>query len=271
MKDLGIYTKMDINEYHSSEGLSSSGVSLILDCPARYHAEYMEDRDREESEKFEIGQSLHTYVLEQDDFHNRYYMMETEVDLRTKTGKETMEAEKLKAAGRKIIRKKDADFLLEMGKSVLKHPFWNKLVERNIEHSIWWEGGIFNTLLKARPDVYDDKIIVDIKTTDSIKMFKKSTYNYGYHRQAAMQIDALKSADNIERLHVFFVVEKRYPYLTSCFSLCEQSIQKGREEYLDAAITYRDCMNSGKWPGYEEKVQQISIPDWALIEKEEMI
>ena len=29
----GIYNNLDIDEYHTSPGISSTGISLILDCP----------------------------------------------------------------------------------------------------------------------------------------------------------------------------------------------------------------------------------------------
>jgi PDDEXK-like uncharacterized protein DUF3799 len=124
------------------------------------------------------------------------------------------------------------------------------------------------TRLRARPDIYNDKIIVDLKTTDSIANFSKSIHNYGYHRQAAMQLDALMILDGKERTFAFFVVEKKAPYLTACFVLDDAAIEQGRREYYDAALTYHDCIKTGIWPGYEEKFQMISLPKYATKEEE---
>jgi hypothetical protein len=160
-----------------------------------------------------------------------------------------------------------------MAESVKAHPIWKELQGGLVEQSIYWEGGVFNTELKARPDIFNDRIVIDLKSTDSIKLFANSVYNYGYHRQLAMQIDGLKSVDGKERLAAYFVVEKKAPYLTGCFTLDPVSLGQGRREYLDAAITYTECKSSGMWPDYQtqndNKFKLISIPKWAIKSEED--
>jgi hypothetical protein len=272
MREPGIYSDVDIDEYHAEEGLSSTGVSLILDCPKRYWAEYLAGGKKSpEDQKFSLGRALHMAVLEPEKFEAAFLVMKEDVDLRTKAGKEVWEKAQAYANGRTILRAHDGETVVNMANAVKNHSFWQKMPDRLVEQSVYWDRGIFNTRLKARPDAYNDKIIVDLKTTDSIPAFQKSVYSYGYHRQAAMQIDGLEAIDGQRRYHVFFVVEKKFPFFTGVFSLCDTSLNKGRDEYLEAAITYRDCMVHNEWPGYEEKVQQISLPNWAMKTEEEII
>lgn len=264
MRAQGIYKNVDINQYHKEEGISSSGISLILDCPKRYWHEYLSGEPKEERGKhFELGQALHMLVLEPDTFNENFYFANEEVDLRTKAGKELHARHEEEAAGRTVIRSKDALEIQRMAKSVKSHAIWEKFKgDTHVENSVYWDSGIYNTRLRTRPDLYTDDIIIDLKTTDSIKTFERSIFQYGYHRQAAMQIDGLKAIDGKNRVFGLFVVEKKAPYLTACFTLDDASIEKGREEYLEGAATYSECVKYDKWCGYEEKFTLIKLPEY---------
>ena len=264
----GIYDNIDIDEYHSSAGISSSGISLILDCPARYYYEYyIKDHtstSKQQNEKYKIGRAVHMLVLEPEKFHSTFFCMNSHVNLTTKIGKEIYAQAELEANGRDIIRFFEWQEIKNMADAVKKHPIWKNLKDGKVEQSIFWKGGTFDTLLKSRPDFFNDKIIIDLKTTDSIKTFSNSIYSYGYHRQAAMQIDALKQSDGKERFFAFFVVEKKEPYLTACYTLDKESLIIGEKEYLDAAALYTECLMYNEWPGYANDFQLISIPKWAV-------
>ena len=275
MRTPGIYADIDIDVYHQEEGISSSGISLILDCPKRYWHQYVAPKPpinptdaQKQKDKFKLGRAVHAYVLEPHKFVSSYYLMEESVNLVTKLGKAVYEDAMVQAAGREILRKGDWEDIVAMGDAVREHSLWSRMGKPHVEHSLYWDLKKFAvdgaTRLRARPDIFNDMIIVDLKTTDSIANFSKSIHSYGYHRQAAMQIDALKTIDGKDRTFAFFVVEKKAPYLTSCFVLDEASIEQGRREYYDGAILYHDCMESGIWPGYEEKFQTISLPKFAI-------
>lgn len=276
----GIYNNLDIDEYHNSEGISSTGISLLLDCPKRYHYEYhgkpevLDPKEQQEARnKYKMGRALHMLVLEPEKFDATFYCMAEKVNLTTKIGKELWAKAELEANGREILRAGSWEDIKAMAESVKSHSIWKEFKDGLVEQSIYWEGGVFNTELKARPDIFNDRLIIDVKTTDSIKLFANSIYNYGYHRQAAMQIDGLKTVDGKKRLFAYFVVEKKAPYLTGCFTLDEVSLDQGRREYLDAAITYTECKHSDIWPDYQDqndnKFRLISIPKWAIKSEED--
>ena len=156
----------------------------------------------------------------------------------------------------------------EMAAAISSHAVWNILKGGKVEHSIYWKDGSYNTLLKARPDRFTDDLIVDIKTTESIKAFPRVLYSYGYHRQAAMQMDALFKTDNKKRYFAFFVVEKKPPYLTACYTLDNKSIDLGREEYIYGAELYSQCLSENSWPGYDEQFKLIKLPNYLKTNEE---
>jgi hypothetical protein len=273
MRKPGIYANIDIDEYHSEEGISSSGVSLILDCPKRYWYEYInKDEDKESTksskkDKFLLGSAFHTMVLEEEKFNDKYFWMKEPVNLTTKIGKELYAKAQEEANGREIIRYDDFVLLNNMAKSAKANSELKKLKNGLVEQSIYWDG-VLNTRLRARPDIYNNRIIIDLKTTDSIPGFASSIYQYGYHRQAAMQIDGLEHFDGIKRHFAFFVIEKKPPYLTACFILDEESLAQGHREYKDAAIIYQTCILENDWPDYGQEFQSISLPRWAIKREE---
>jgi hypothetical protein len=268
MRKPGIYADIDIDEYHQEEGISSTGVSLILDCPARYRHEYTnKDVPAKDNKAYTIGRAVHMAALEPDKFDQTFYFMQDAVDLRTTVGRKAYADAKTAAGTRQVIRSDEMQEILDISQAIKNHPVWAKIGAGKAEQSIYWDCPLFGTRLRSRPDFFNDRIVIDIKTTESIKNFPRSIMNYGYHRQAAMQIDGLKSIDGVERLFAYFVVEKRAPYLTACYTLDEMFLNQGRREYQDATLIYNECMQTGQWPGYETQFQLISLPAWAL-EKE---
>lgn len=273
MREQGIYANIDIDEYHAEAGISSSGITLILDCPKRYWHEYLVKQEidvreaKKQRDKYKLGRAAHMLILEPVKFNNTFYVMSEDVNLTTKIGKEAYAAAELEAKGRDIIRTGDWKEIEAMAASVGSHVVWNAIKGGKVEHSIYWNGGVCKTALRARPDVFTDELIIDIKTTESINAFAKSIAQYGYHRQAAMQVDGLKAIDGKERYFAYFVIEKKAPYLTACFALDDISLEQGRREYLDGAALYSDCLKNNNWPGYEDKFQVISLPKWAMKEE----
>lgn len=271
----GIYDNLDINEYHKDQSISATGIKLILDCPKRYfyefHQKHLELDEKElakQKEKYKLGRALHMLVLEPKKFDNTFYCMTESVNLATKIGKEIYAQAEAAANGRDILRTGEWEDIKKMAEVVKKHFVWEIMKNGKVEQSIFWRGGIFSTPLRARPDIFNDEYIIDIKTTESIKTLMKpgSIYEYGYHIQAAMQIDALRQLDGKTRKFGLFIVEKKPPFLTKCISFEERFIDSGRKEYLEGAHKYSECIVDEAWPGYNEKFEYVDLPGFKLIE-----
>jgi len=267
MREAGIYANVDIDIYHSEEGISSTGISLILDCPKRFAYEKFEKPKSKvsEAEHFKLGRALHMLVLEPNKFDNCFYQMTEKVKLNTNKGKEVYAQAEIEAEGRQILRSGEIEDIYGMADAMKEHKLWQHIKDGRIEESMYWEGGgMYATRLRARPDVFTNEVIVDLKTCRSINEFKRSIYSRGYHRQAAMQIDGLYSIDRFKRHFAFFVVESTAPYLTACFTLDEDSIEQGRKEYKQGADIYTECLKLNNWPGYDTNFQLASIPKWSM-------
>ena len=67
---------------------------------------------------------------------------------------------------------------------------------------------------------------------------------------------------------VFLAVEKMPPYAVTAIQLDMASLGKGREEYRRLLNKYKECQETNSWPAYSNKLEIITIPEWALREQE---
>ena len=92
-------------------------------------------------------------------------------------------------------------------------------------------------------------IIVDIKSCldSSAKEFKRSVYNYGYSISAAYYCDFLKREN-----YIFAAVEKEAPFQVSLYSLNDDMIQYGREQYRTGLDLLKWSQDNSYWCDYNE-------------------
>lgn len=60
----------------------------------------------------------------------------------------------------------------------------------------------------------------------------------------------------------FIAVEKKPPYAVGVYVLDSEGVEIGRAQYQHDLRVYAECVRSGEWPGYGDKIQTISIPGW---------
>lgn len=115
-------------------------------------------------------------------------------------------------------------------------------------------------------------ILVDYKTTSdaSDDGIRSSVARYGYHQQAAWYcagVRALGLSDDPAFLFIF--QEKEPPYLARVVELDRPAMEYGEQRNRRALEIYRECVESGRWPGYSDKeITLISLPEWAYKESE---
>jgi exodeoxyribonuclease VIII len=214
--------------------------------------------DTTDTQAMALGRAVHMLALEPQNFNQTFVVQTESYDRRTKVGKEAYELFLKEACGRSVLRLEDFQQISNMADAISTHPIWSRFKGGSVEHSIYWDHQD-SIRLRSRPDYFTDDIIIDLKTTSYLKGFDKSVFRYGYHRQAAMQLDGLAAVDGRQRKFVLFTIEKEAPYLTSVFALDEASIEEGRRDYHKAAELYAQCLEFDIWPGYSESVQTIAF------------
>lgn len=261
----GIY-EISNEEYHSSIGISNSGISEFIRSPYHYWYKYLSNDYQEKSTpNYEFGKAFHKFVLENDLFWNEY-VIAPNINKNTKEYKEFWE----KNSSKKVIGSDDLEVLKRMHDSLMSHLDAAKLIRHaKPEKSLYWYDNEQNVLCKARPDLLFDAILADLKTTvcANEKPYSRSIYEYGYHRQAALGLDGYSAITGKEvKIFIHIAIEKTPPYAVAVYQLDEESIAQGRVEYQSILSAYRNCLLTNEWPSYgQNKIQTISIPRYAFI------
>lgn len=263
---------ISIDEYHGAPAISRSALMEFRRSPKHFWYKYINPDYSPmatveiitKRNAMEFGNAVHTHILEPDSVPQRYVMWDGP-SRATKAGKEAFAQTKSVAANRQIIDYDTVTVLLEMRASVLEHPEAMALIEGGkIEQSIFWEDQYTGLTLKARPDVWHDDFIVDLKSVadGSFDSFQRSIYSYGYHIQCAMQHEAVYAATGKNlRNFLFVAIEKEPPYAIGIYQLDDAALEQGLDELRSLTEHLKQCLDTDYWPAYSTNL--VSLPAWA--------
>lgn len=224
------------------------------------------------SDEMDVGSALHISILEPARFDKEFYIA-PEYDGRTKEGKEIAVACQEIAAGRTIIRKKagdgvDADDVAGMAQGVRRFRAASRILDLpgQCEVSALWKDPVTGILCKARFDKLISKspIILEIKTCRDASAwhFGKQVAETGYAAQAAYYRWAHKEITGQNAHHVFLAIENKGPWAAALYTLSDATLQSGTLQFRDWLDGYAECLKTGNWPGYPDKVQELAAPEW---------
>ena len=280
---------MPIEVYHSHEGLSNSGLKMLLDCPARYYYKYLSgEYEYQEKPHFKIGKAAHCYILEGANeftkkyWHNPYAKLVKEDIINillTKNFKET-ELKKMKVVELKElllevmgIEPKEIELtdselnqVISLAKAIRENPLAKGAFSQKgkSEVSLFWQDEETGIWLKCRPDWLPDNHvnIPDYKTCQSVnpKTFYYDFIKYGYHVQSAMYQEGIRAVFGDEVESFFFVAQEKEPPYISQVYLCDSSITLyGLKAMRNGIEKYIECKEKGVWETYSDRVIQMSI------------
>lgn len=257
----GIYTSDQLSneDYHRADGISKSGLDLILRSPAHYRFA----EKREASRAMEIGTALHCAILEPERFASEYMLLRNVTDRRASEYKEAVKV----WGSERVLTGTEADKVVGMQESVRTNPHLAYLdAAGRCELSVFATDPETGVLVKCRFDkMLDNGIAVDLKKTQDIRDFAKSVANYGYHMQAAFYADVWKWATGEDLVgFIFAAVEESMPHASAPFTLDEEALDIGRMMYRKALNQYADCMAADEWPGIACEPQTIQLPSWYI-------
>lgn len=263
----GVY-QLTNEEYHNGPGISKSGLDLINKCPAMYLDRYMKGNQPAPTPAMELGTAIHTAILEPKRFAKEYISRPPGIDGRTKAGKIALAEFMAEAEGKIVLPKEELVKICQIADAVNSHPIARSILGEigYVEQSLYAE--IDGVMAKARPDYLLGDYVVDLKTAvdASREAFSRACWNYRYHVQAALYTDVAEILDGAEREFIFIVVEKTEPYPVAVYYADIEMVSMGREQYRLDLETYRQCLSTNTWPGYNEgRITSINLPKWAKI------
>lgn len=260
----GIYN-ISNEEYHAANGISRSQLMLFDKSPYHFWYECISGlaTKREATPAMIIGAAFHTLLLEPDLF-DKEYIITPNIDRRTTKGKEEYADFLMKSQGKIIISHDHFLKAHKMADLVRQHEIVDTLLNESVfEQSIFWTDKETGIQFKVRPDIWSQKMVVDVKTSQDAGeySFTRSSLKYGYYLQAGMIYEACQNIGKKFDMFVHLVVEKEEPHVPSVFVMHEESLQFGIDQFQLYKQKLKACLDSNKWPGYP--VQELTVPKYA--------
>ena len=267
-----VYTDLSSEEYHAhKESISRSALMDFDRSPYTYWAKHLNpDRPKKDATPAMIfGSAFHSLMLEPEKFDLEYIMKPMPM--------------LLKDVGREVydLYKKTIEYAENCGKQVLSHDEWHNLMamkdviekhsqamhliqDARIENSFFWRDSFSGLLLKCRPDILHDNMIVDLKTTSdaSPRAFQKEMVKFGYHVQFAMIRDAVEKLEG-KRIDscIEIVIETKYPYNIAIYMIDICAINEGEIKYKNLCMDLKHARETEIYQDYG--IQVIGLPAWA--------
>lgn len=261
----GFHDSIPEADYHADrESLSVSGAKLMLRAPALYkwRLDHPEHKD-----VFDFGTAAHTTVL---GVGAEIVTVDAE-NWRSNAAREARDA--IRAEGKTPLLAADAIRVRDMADVLSSHRLAMRLLsEGRPEVSAYATDETTGATRRARFDWLGERILTDYKSAASSEptAFVKAAANFGYHMQAAWYSDLAADLGHPAQAFAFIVQEKEPPYLVTVVELPAELVDVGRTRNRRALERFRDCTESGIWPGYvpDDTFATPAAPRWALIEQD---
>jgi hypothetical protein len=257
------------NDYYANPRMSNSKANILEDSPELFDAYFVSKTLQQEvTPEMMFGSLLHTFVLEPHLIATRYVTV-PECDRRTKVGKEIW-ANFCQERGDRIPVDLGHLALCEQIKQAIdKNSGVSRLLNlpgNQIEREFFFQRSAVDC--KAKMDVVnlDSGVIIDLKTSSdpSPRGFSRSVVDYGYHRQAAMYLDAVKQQTGVECRMVFIVVNKKAPFVAAIYELSSELVDIGRMQLDGLLEEYKRRSATGNWVSdwADGGIHEIVKPKW---------
>ena len=265
---------MTEKEYRSHPAISRSALWEIRKSPA--HFRYKQDNPIVPTPALVFGQLFHSIALQPELTHEQF-VIEPELDKRTKIGKEAYAEFVLQNTDKTIVTVDMVEQALNMAQAVTNNEVAYSLISGEVETPYFWTDEHTGEPCKCRTDVVkeiaEQQIIVDLKscTDASTEAFVRDAIKFGYDVQAAMYSEGVKANTGKDSIFVFVAVEKEPPYAVNVIQADKLFMQSGWSKLRDLMAIYHDCNVTGNWYGYTGKTNIINntiMPSWAIREIE---
>ncbi len=253
---LGMFNGIDEEAYRTSPYVSQSCLKAIKRSPAHWkHGEH------KETDCMRRGTIVDIAITESEKL-SMYHPVPDRVRRNTKE----WNGYQAEAGNKLLVKQKEMDDALRMAESVMSQSTVRQILDGSVfQPSLF---GVINELsCKGRPDIATQSMncLADIKTTTDARRhsFQNKIKDFGYHIQCAFYIDLWQLCEGF-RIDgfVFIVVEDKPPYAIKLYELPDRAIQKGRDEYTKLLDVYQECNRTSQWPGYENLIDEVDLPNW---------
>jgi hypothetical protein len=261
---------LSAERYQAAAGASCSMLLILQEKTPQHLKCWMDGQMPIETEALRFGILAHYAILEGDKYKERFYQRPEGLKFTTKEGKKWMEDHSDKPS----VSFSEGQHLTGMVAAVRNHPFARRVLSGGQPERSLFAIDEMGTLRKSRLDTFTDgNVLPDLKTclSASNDYFERQILKLHYHVRAAYYLDNCRLL-NLDKEHFMFIaVEKTPPYAVRCLKMDGDAITWGRKLYQADLQTWRNCLESDSWPGYETGYADISLPPWEMKRVYELI
>lgn len=271
----GLYPAMPMAEYLADPcpepSLSASTIRLLCASSPWHawtaHPKLNPDYQAETSGSFDLGTAFHAFLLEGRGAGD--FVVVDAHDWRTKDAQAQRDA--ARPAGYTPLLRAQWDRILAMAAAVgpqlsnLEPPRpFSEPGGKPEQTLIWQEDGLW---CRARLDwLHDDhRMIEDLKTvggTANPAAWSRTLFSMGYDIQEAWYRRGVKVVLGTEAEFRFVLVEVDAPHAVSAVGLAPDARALADTKIAYALRVWRECLGSGRWPGYPTATCYADVPPW---------
>jgi hypothetical protein len=236
-KKMNEIKKISDEEYFSIDALSNSFLINFDRSPKHYKIGI------ETTPSMNDGTIAHKYILENQDFWNKYYFMPDTI--KSKASKEYKELN-AKLEDKELLKYDYKEMLELISDNINNYSLFELdghkvtmsyiLCKSNKEISIFWEDEVNDEIVqkKGRIDIAFEtneyNILFDLKKVENCLDFEYSVKKYKYYRQAAWYADGYAKLTGKKTIFIFLTFEFSKPYGIKAYELNTDYIELGRQE-----------------------------------------
>lgn len=211
----------DDEHYYGDFGkqfLSNSDISALLTNPLDFK------KPSKPSPAFLVGGYFHTCILEPDKL-KKYKV----IDVSTRNTKAYKEI----SGGELCLLQHEVDQIEVMRDKMLNNEIISKLITGNVEYEVPGIVEIENNFWKGKADIvnHDEKLIIDLKTTNDIQSFRYSAKRYNYDSQAYIY-------NKLFNYDFLFIVVDKNTHQLGLFDVSDKFYQTGLDKVQKATDVY---------------------------------
>ena len=211
----------DANYYgkFGKQYLSNSDIGTLLKNPLDYGS------PSESSPNLIIGSYFHTAILEPDKLE-RFKIIEASTR-GTKKYKDL-------SGGEMCMLQHEVDNIQLMREKLNSNEVCKGLISGdNVEYEVPAIGEIANNMWKGKADIinHDEKLIIDLKTTSNIDMFRSSAKRYNYDSQAYIY-------SKLFGYEMLFIVIDKASHVIGIFDCSPEFYERGEHKVQKASEIY---------------------------------
>lgn len=280
----GLYPGIPRTEYEALDAVNYSVLRHFRRSPA--HAREYQLNGMKTTGPMELGTLVHFALLEPERFRDTCLAMPDFAagltddagqpyasPRATKKYKQRMADFQHANIDKTIVRAEDHAVCRAIGEAVAGHETAAELlgggpVENEV--GIVWEDPVTGLLCKGLVDrlttLGGRRVLVELKTTTDAgpRAFAQSCAAFGYAIQANLYMRGLMLLGRPVFRFLHVVCETAPPFAVAVYELDLDSLDQGWRECQDYLRQYAACLRSGRWPGYSQRIEPLSLPRYAL-------